>query len=173
MLPEAIGLYDYAFRYTTTNGRDWVYADLDGIGNGYSTSQAGKLTVISSGDTTVPDVPTGLNVVSASPAGIELHWDAVLGDLTLYGYEIRRSDTSGGPYTTLALVTGTNYMDLNVVEGATYYYVVRSVDLSFNRSADSAGVVATAELRTVQSTSPAFSTGWTATCRSGTRAAWC
>ena len=36
-----------------------------------------------------------------------------------------------------------------MTEGSTYYYVVRSVDLSFNRLADSAEVAATAELGTV------------------------
>ncbi len=149
LLPEAVGVYDYAYRYTTTNGRDWVYGDLDGILNGYSPAQAGSLTVNSSGDTTAPARPTGLHVVTASPAGIELAWDAVQGDPTLYGYEVRRSDTSGGPYTTLALVTGTTYVDTSVAEGATYYYVVRAVDTSFNRSADSAEVLATAALRTV------------------------
>jgi len=149
LLPEVVGSFDYAYRYTTTNGRDWLYADLDGTGNGYNTDQAGKLMVNPSGDTTAPAVPTGLNVISASPGGIELEWDAVAGDPTLYGYEVRRSSTSGGPYTTLALVTGTSYTDMAVTEGETYYYVVRSVDTSFNRSADSTEVSATAELRTV------------------------
>ena len=37
------GTFDYAYRYTTTDGRDWVYADLDGIGNGYGSAQAGAL----------------------------------------------------------------------------------------------------------------------------------
>ncbi|PYY18208.1 MAG: alpha-amylase, partial [Acidobacteria bacterium] len=45
LLPSSIGNFDYAYRYTTTNGRDWVYADLDGTGNGYSPAQAGKMTV--------------------------------------------------------------------------------------------------------------------------------
>jgi hypothetical protein len=36
-----------------------------------------------------------------------------------------------------------------VNEGATYYYVVRSIDLSFNHSADTAPVQATAETRKV------------------------
>jgi hypothetical protein len=150
MLPESAGTFDYAYRYTTTNGRDWVYADLDGIGNGYSPAQAGSLTVAASGDTTAPAVPSGLHVTSASPAGVELAWDAVAGDPTLYGYEVRRSDTAGGPYTTLALVTGTTYADQTVAEGQTYAYVVRAVDTSFNRSGDSAEVQATAALRTVQ-----------------------
>ena len=151
LLPEAVGTYNYAYRYSTTNGRDWVYADLDGIGNGYSPAQAGSLTVNPSDDTTPPVTPTGLRVVSASPTGIELAWDAVTGDPSLYGYEVRRSDTAGGPYSTIARVSGTtSYVDTAVVEGATYYYVVRAVDTSFNRSGDSDQVSATATLRTVQ-----------------------
>jgi Alpha amylase, catalytic domain len=149
MLPEATGTYDYAFRYTTTNGRDWVYADLDGITNGYSAAQAGNLTVNASDDTTPPAVPSGLQIVSASPAGIELSWEAVSGDASLYGYEVLRSDSSGGPYDSIARLTGTSYTDTSVVEGATYYYVVRSLDLSFNRSGNSTEVDATAQLRTV------------------------
>ncbi len=150
LLPEQTGAFDYAYRYSTTNGRDWVYADLDGIGNGYSPAQAGSLTVVASGDTTAPAVPTGLHVVSASPAGIELSWNAVVGDPTLYGYEVRRSSTPGGTYATLATVTnGTSYVDTAVTENATYYYVVRAVDTSFNRSGHSNEVSATAMLRTV------------------------
>ncbi|MGE0819853.1 MAG: alpha-amylase family glycosyl hydrolase [Candidatus Nanopelagicales bacterium] len=149
MLPESTGAFDYAFRYSTTDGRDWVYADLDGSGNGYSPSQAGSLTVVSNGDTTAPDVPTGLAVTSASPAGIDLAWDAVQGDTSLYGYEVLRSATSGGPYEQIARVTGTTYTDTAVAEGDTWYYVVRSLDLSFNRSGASSEVVGTAELRTV------------------------
>ena len=42
-----------------------------------------------------------------------------------------------------------SYNDLNVVEGATYTYVARFMDLSFNRSPDSPPVTATAQLRTV------------------------
>ncbi|TMQ67972.1 MAG: alpha-amylase, partial [Candidatus Eisenbacteria bacterium] len=59
LLPEATGTFDYAYRYSVTSGRDWVYADLDGIGNGYSTSQAGTLHVTASDDTIRPAVPTG------------------------------------------------------------------------------------------------------------------
>jgi hypothetical protein len=150
LLPETVGSYDYIYRYTTTAGRDWLYADLNGpIAAGALPPNPGKLTVNSSGDTTTPAVPTGLRVDSASPAGVSLGWDAVAGDPTLYGYEVRRSDTAGGPYTTLALVTANNYADTAVAEGATYYYVVRSVDTSFNRSGNSSEVEAKAELRKV------------------------
>jgi hypothetical protein len=88
-------------------------------------------------------------VLSASPTGIELAWDAISSDPTLYGYEVGRSDTPGGPYTQIARVTANSYTDLSVVEGSTYYYVVRAVDQSFNLSAWSGEVQATANLRTV------------------------
>jgi hypothetical protein len=97
-------------------------------------------------------VPTGLLVTSASPAGISLTWDAVSGDPTMYGYEVLRSGTPGGPYTVLGLTTATVYSDLTVTEGATYYYVVRSLDLSFNRSGNSSEVSAVAALRKVDVT---------------------
>ncbi len=154
LLPDTIGTFDYVYRYTTTDGRDWLYADLNGpITSGATPPNPGKLTVNASADTTAPATPTGLQVGAASPAGIELVWDAVAGDPTLYGYEVLRGDTAGGPYSVQALVAGsTTYNDTNVVENATYYYVVRAVDTSFNRSANSSEVAATAELRTVSLT---------------------
>jgi hypothetical protein len=56
---------------------------------------------------------------------------------------------AGGPYATIARVTGTGFTDTTVTESLTYFYAVRSLDGSFNRSADSAPVSATASLRTV------------------------
>ena len=149
LLPEAVGSFDYVYRYTTTDGRDWLYADVNGpIPADTTPPNPGKLTVIPSGDTTPPGAPTGLTVISASPSGIDLAWDMV-SDPTLYGYEVARSDSSGGPYTTIAHLTVTSYFDTSVVEGATFYYVVRAIDTSFNRSPDSSEVLATAALRTV------------------------
>ena len=149
MQPEAVGLFDYAWRYSTTGGRDWAYADLDGIGNGYSPAQAGALTVVSSGDTTAPATPANLRVTSASPAGIDLAWDADPGDPTLWGYELQRAAAAGGPWDVLVRLTGTSYLDTAVGEGETWHYRVVAIDDSFNRSAASASVSATAELRTV------------------------
>lgn len=149
-LPEAAGTFDYVYRYSLTGGRDWLYADLNGpIAEGAAPSNPGKLTVIPSSDTTAPDAPANLHVVTASPAGIELGWDAVLTEPNLFGYEVLRSDTSSGPYTQIASVTTTGYTDTDVLEGAVYYYVVRAIDLSFNRSAYSNEVSGSAELRTV------------------------
>ena len=100
----------------------------------------------------------------------------------LYGYEVRRSATAGGPYTTHRAITATTSPTPASPRAQTYFYVVRSVDTSFNRSGPSAEVTATAELRTVTltfnvtvpattdgdgpvgATSPASSTGSTAAC---------
>jgi hypothetical protein len=149
LLPDRTGTFDYAYRYTVTDGRDWVYGDLDGIGNDYSPGQAGSLAVNPSSDTTSPAVPTGLRVESASPAGIELAWTAVTGDPTLFGYEVLRGAASGGPYAVIGDTSTASFTDTTVTEGQSYHYAVRSVDTSFNRSANSTEVSATAELRTV------------------------
>lgn len=66
------------------------------------------------------------------------------------GYEVLRVQTSGGPYERIERLAATSFTDTDVVEGRTYYYVVRSVDMSFNRSANSAEVSARAELRSVR-----------------------
>jgi len=150
LLPDAVGSYDYVYRYSTTNGQAWLYADLNGpVPNGQNPPNPGHMTVSPSSDMTTPATPTGLAVVSASPSAIALSWDAVMGDPTLYGYEVLRSDTAGGPYSIVALVTANNCSDGAVTLGATYYYVVRAVDTSFNRSGLSNEVMATALLRTV------------------------
>ena len=105
-----------------------------------------------SADTAPPAVPTGLTVVSASPSGVELTWDVVSGDDSLYGYEVFRGDTACDPYTMLARLTNNSYTHTTVAQGTSHYYVVRSVDTSFNRSENSSEVTATADLRTVSVT---------------------
>ncbi len=148
MLPDAVGAFDYLYRYSTTNGREWLYADLAGP---VATNPAdpGDLSVDASGDTTAPATPTGLAVVGASPATIELDWDDNVADPTLYGYEVARAGSSGGPYSVIAFVTDSQLVDTAVDEGATYWYVVRAVDASFNRSTYSDEASGSAEARTV------------------------
>jgi hypothetical protein len=153
LLPEAVGTYDYACRYSTTAGLTWVYADLDGTGNGYDPAQAGALAVNPSADTTPPAAPTNLHLVEASPSFIHLAWDAVP-DADLYRYEVYRGDASGGPYTKIAdvLTPTVEWTDWNVATGATYAYVVVTADTSFNQSGYSNEVEATAQARPVQVT---------------------
>ena len=143
--PQQAGSYDYAYRYSTTAGRDWVYADLDGSPNGYSPAQAGKLTVDPSGDTTAAPVPTGLHVVSSArprsrSTGIRSRHPTCTA--TRCSGECPRR-----PYAVLALTAAHTYTDATVAQGHTYTYVIRSVDSSWNRSANSASVTQLADVR--------------------------
>jgi fibronectin type 3 domain-containing protein len=46
------------------------------------------------------------------------------------GYNLYRATASGGPYSKLnsALISGSSFVDNNVVTGQTYYYVATAVD---------------------------------------------
>jgi hypothetical protein len=149
LLPESTGTFDYLYRYSTTGGSNWLYADLKGpipnTATGQAPANAGKLVVTPAADTTPPAIPTGLVVSSASPPGITLQWNSQTGDPTLFGYEVLRSAAPGGPYTNIARVTTNTYSDLNTKWAANWFYVVRSVDHSFNRSANSTEVRAGAD----------------------------
>jgi endoglucanase len=69
-----------------------------------------------------PAFPTGLRAAWVSASRIDLTWTASAGATS---YNVKRSTTSGGPYTTIATnVTTTSYSDTSVTAGTTYYYVV-------------------------------------------------
>ena len=58
----------------------------------------------------------------------DLSWGTALGATS---YNVKRATTSGGPYATLPAgqqVTNTAFTDLTASNGATYYYVVASVN---------------------------------------------
>jgi len=69
--------------------------------------------------------PTGISS-SIVPNGIELTWDKVA---CTSGYKIYRKP-SGGNFSYLTQVTGTNYTDSNVNQGTNYTYYVKSVNSS-------------------------------------------
>jgi hypothetical protein len=86
----------------------------------------------------VPAAPTG---VSAAPGNVQVTvtWSASSGATS---YNVKRSQTSGGPYTKIASPTTASYTDTGLTNGTPYYYVVSAVN-SAGESANSSEVTAT------------------------------
>ena len=90
------------------------------------------------GGSNAPSIPSGLTA-SAANAQVNLTWNASSGATAYY---VKRSTTTGGPYTQIASPTGTSYADNSVTNGTKYYYVVSAYN-SYGQSANSAEVNAT------------------------------
>jgi len=86
----------------------------------------------------LPGVPSGL---AATPGytQVSLSWNT---SANAASYNLKRSSTSGGPYTTIAGSTGTSFVDTGLANGTTYYYVVSARNIT-GESANSAEVSAT------------------------------
>src|SRR4029077_5813487 len=67
--------------------------------------------------------PTGLTATAGNNQ-VSLGWSASSGATS---YNVKRSTTSGGPYSTIGSPSGSSYTDTTAVNGTTYYYVVTAV----------------------------------------------
>jgi subtilisin family serine protease len=109
---------------------------------------------------TPPAAPTGVSA-TAGDARVTVAWSSVAGAT---GYNVKRSTTSGGPYSTIvAGSAATSYVDTSLGNGTTYYYVVSAANTG-GESPNSAQVSATPV-----SPLPAAPSGLTATVVSKTR----
>jgi hypothetical protein len=75
----------------------------------------------------VPAAPTGLTATPGNPS-VALAWTAPSGSPT--SYNIKRSLTTGGPYTLVDRTAATSYTDIYVTNRTKYYYVVTAVNAS-------------------------------------------
>jgi glucuronoarabinoxylan endo-1,4-beta-xylanase len=91
--------------------------------------------------------PGGLSV-SVGDARVTLSWGAASGASS---YNVKRSLTTGGPYTNLATQPLAGYTDTTVTNSTTYYYVVSAIH-SGVESANSAEISATPVAGTVGAT---------------------
>jgi len=98
--------------------------------NGSTTSTVTLVLTIQS------NIVSGL-LVAAGDAKNIIEW----GPISNFTYNVKRSTTSGGPYTTIGNVTASQYTDVNVTNGTTYFYVVTSVDGTVE-SSNSAEIIA-------------------------------
>jgi hypothetical protein len=85
-----------------------------------------------------PPVPTGLTAASGSNAFASLKWNASTGAAA---YNLKRSSTSGGYFSTIATLSGLAFTNTGLTNGLTYYYKVAAIG-SGGPSSDSAAVSA-------------------------------
>ena len=101
-----------------------AYTSGNGAGNG--------------GGAGTPAVPAGLQA-SAGNSQVSLSWSA---SASATGYYLKRSTTTGGPYTQIAGTASTSFTDTGVTNGTKYFYVVSAYN-SAGQSANSAEASAT------------------------------
>ena len=85
-----------------------------------------------------PPTPIGVTAAAGNDA-VTLSWSASAGAVS---YNVERSTTSGGPYSTVGTPTTPSFSDTSVTNGVTYFYVVEAANLA-GVSANSTQVSAT------------------------------
>lgn len=124
--PNETSYIKYRLNVTKTNGSSTV------------TVKAMEMMYISN-DQRPPEKPLNLTA-TAGASQVALTWNEAKGAT---GYNIKRSTSSGGPFTSVATsVYGTSYTDTTVTNEITYYYVVSAVN-AYGESSDSKVVFAT------------------------------
>jgi hypothetical protein len=103
----------------------------------------GSVAVTSTASNSALSIPLSGTGAAATTHKAMLSWTPSTS--TVSGYNVYRGTQKGGPYTkiTSSLVPGSNYSDLTVQAGLTYYYVVTSVMANSTESVHSSEVSAT------------------------------
>jgi len=108
------------------------------------TTTGGRLNVYSALSSCIapPPAPTGLKA-RGGDTKVTLSWSPALGATR---YNVKRSLTPGGPYTSInAAIQGSAYTDTTVTNGTTYYYVVSASNFD-GESGDSNEASATPQI---------------------------
>jgi hypothetical protein len=139
------GPYSQINTPTATNFTDTGLADgttyyyvVSAVNSMGESANSGEASATPSAVVTPPPAPTGLTA-AAGDRQVILNWNASSGAT---GYHVKRGTASGGPYTQVAALSGTNDTDSGLSDGTTYYYVVTAVN-SAGESANSSQVSAT------------------------------
>lgn len=106
------------------SGVNFFNGNLDDIRIYSRALGSNEVTALFLDSATLAPAPASLTAV-AGDSQIALEWSAVP---VVTGYDLKRSTTSGGPYSSIARLSGTSYTDTGVVNGGTYYYVVAAIN---------------------------------------------
>jgi autotransporter-associated beta strand protein len=102
----------------TSRSSNWVWAVYQNIASNSAFLGFSAITNL------LPTAPASLTASSAN-GQIVLNWSASTG---ADSYNVKRSETNGGPYTVIASVTGLAFTNSGLVNGTTYSYVVSGVN---------------------------------------------
>jgi hypothetical protein len=83
----------------------------------------GTMTYTAASGAAAPSAPTGITAVATNNA-VMVSWTPSTGATN---YNVKRSLSGTGTFTTVGTAAGTNYTDTSVVDGTTYYYEVTAV----------------------------------------------
>jgi fibronectin type 3 domain-containing protein len=136
------------------NGTKYFYV-ASAVNSAGESANSSEVSATPAATTGVPAIPTGLQA-AAGNAQVVLTWNS-LSNAT--SYHVKRSATSGGPYTQIASPPSATFTDTALTNGTKYFYVVSAVNSS-GESANSAEASATP---TAQVTTPAAPAGLQAT----------
>ncbi len=120
-----------------TNGNTYFYV-ASAVNSAGESANSAEVSAKPTAPAQAPATPTGLMATPAN-AQVSLTWTA---SATATSYNVKRSTTTGGPYTKISSPTATNFTDPNLANGTTYFYVVSAVNAT-GESANSAQASAT------------------------------
>jgi fibronectin type 3 domain-containing protein len=120
-----------------TNGTKYFYV-VSAYNSAGQSGNSPEVSATPAATVVIPPVPSGLQA-TAGDTQISLAWSASSGASS---YNVKRSTTSGGPYTTVGSPINTSFTNTGLVDGTKYFYVVSAVN-SAGESANSAEVNAT------------------------------
>jgi hypothetical protein len=121
---------------SVTNGTTYYYV-VSALNDAGESANSAEISATPKASSVPPAVPTNL-AATAGDSVVTLTWTASSGAKSYY---VKRSTTSGGPYTQIAAPASNSYTDTALTNGTTYYYVVSAIN-SAGESANSAQVSA-------------------------------
>jgi fibronectin type 3 domain-containing protein len=147
----AVSTNQTAATYTDSTGlvAGTVYYYVVSASNaGGTCASANSTPAVSARSCSLPAVPSGVSA-TAGISRVTVRWTASSGSPT--SYEVKRGNALAGPFTSIGTPTATSYVDSNVTNGQTYYYVV---------AARNAGGLCSSANSGAQSTAPRSCTVW-------------
>jgi fibronectin type 3 domain-containing protein len=124
-----------------TNGTPYFYV-VTAVSSAGESAPSNQATAAPAAPLAPPPVPTGLRATPGN-AQISLSWNS---STAATSYHLKRSTTTGGPYTPVSSPTVPTFIDTGLTNGTPYFYVVSALDSageSANSSQASAIPVAT------------------------------